>query len=201
VGGKGILVIRTTLSWTAVAVCLSFFSTASPAAVAAPTTEYTVGDGGETAYLAVDFGEAGDDYFWFGFRFDGGVTADTALAAIVGGGGVDATIQSFSIGDFVHGLSYGSSDRLNAAMDFDDAPSMYHALGGSGAWSFSALGINDLTLDDGDAFGFAWVAEPRNPAPVPEPGAMLVLAVAGGVVALRRRRGRRRPVDDCGARS
>jgi hypothetical protein len=174
--------------------------------------EYWAGSGANEAVVEVDFAQAADDVFAFGYRWDGLATGQDAMEAIDAAGDLDITLGPWG-GFFVDTLSYEGHTGINEpnfpwvpwwSYWTDDAVNPGDPI--EWVWD-TAVAASDRTLLNGSFDGWFFTREEYNPEglqvpprqppvaqqqeeTIPEPAtvALLIAGLAG--VASRRRRSR-----------
>lgn len=153
-------------------------------------TEYSVGSGSNTAYVAVDF-----DYgtsFVFEYKWNGVATGYDAIAAIADAGALDITIKTFSFGPMVTDLVYPGGVKISYTDPY--AGWAYFNSANGESWSSSGVGAAGRSLSNGVWDSWVWTdwapdySASRQPGsnPIPEPATMAMLGL-GIIFATRKK--------------
>ena len=147
--------------------------------------EYTAGAGSNEATMAIDF-DFGNS-FLFSFKWDGSATGWEALSAIDDAGLLDVFASNGGEwGMFVEDFDYPGGTEY----DYGEgvyAGWAYFNSADNEIWSLSPGGVSFRELSNGDWDSWVWTNYDENwlpirtpgTAPIPEPGAMLLLAAGG----------------------
>ena len=147
------------------------------------------GTGSHKAALVIDFANSGGTPYAWGYRFDGDKTGLDMIKAIDAlDPNLSFDIVSYSFGDAVNGITYGS---LSQSGFIDNSYWSYWTSTSSTNWSSSWVGAGDRSLANGDWDGWSWgdgSTAPRDNAvaAVPEPATLIALGF--GTLLLRRKR-------------
>jgi len=152
--------------------------------------KFWAGNGSKQSALVIDFADNGGSAYAWGFRYDGALSGlDMIRAVDAADSSLAFDIVSYSFGDAVNGISYGSLSKAGFV-----AGSYWSYWNGITAtnWISSNVGASDRVLSDGSWDGWSWGDGATTPranvvAAVPEPSSLLVLGL--GLAFFRRRRG------------
>ncbi|MEM6392825.1 MAG: PEP-CTERM sorting domain-containing protein [Planctomycetota bacterium] len=155
--------------------------------------EYFAGDpaGTNTAYMVIDFEETGGESYGFGYRYDGSVTAEDLIVAVVAEGALDWDFgTSGGFGTFINNFFY-EGEVGNPSSFWRYEQGVLNLAGDAVDWTTSGVGISSAVLSDGDFVGWynSFADSSVKPAlPIPEPASSAVVLGLAGLM-LRRRRG------------
>jgi hypothetical protein len=174
--------------------CRSFLMLAALLSIAAganAASEYSAGQGGNSAVLSLDFD--GVSIFNFDYRWDGSATTWDALAAIDAVGALDVSAENWgSMGMLINAISYPSGSTYN----YPTYACWMLAESTDGRnWTWDLEGVSFNVLHNGYRNAWVWTnfdeywAPLRLPGqmPTPEPATVALL----GLGALLLRRGRK----------
>jgi hypothetical protein len=152
--------------------------------------EYTAGTGQNEARIVIDFDF--EQYFVFGYRWDGDASGWDALEAIATGCALEVDATDYGEwGMFVSDFDYPGGIEYDYGGEANVGWAYY--VGDNESWSISSMGVSLRSLNDGDwdswvwtNYSADWMTAYRRPGGMPVPEPVTLCFFGAGILLFRR---------------